>query len=58
MMFGEDYFFRNEARRLGFEVHVLPQARTVHTGSYDFVLNMPAIASLGSAPEQPTKEAA
>jgi hypothetical protein len=49
-LYGEDYFFCNEARRLGFEVHVLPQARTVHTGSYDHVLNMSAIASLGSAP--------
>jgi hypothetical protein len=48
-MVGEDYFFCNEARRLGFETHVLPQARTTHTGSYDYVLNMPAIASLGAA---------
>jgi hypothetical protein len=57
MLFGEDYFFSNKARRLGFEVYVLPQARTVHTGSYDYVLNMPAIVSLGSAPGQPAKEA-
>lgn len=50
MLFGEDYFLCNEARRLGFEVCVLPQARTVHVGNFDYVLNMPAIVSLGSAP--------
>ena len=53
-MYGEDYFFCAEARRLGFEVHVLPQARTVHTGSHDFILNLPALASLGSASEPAT----
>jgi hypothetical protein len=58
MMCGEDYFFCNEARRLGFEVCVLPSARTIHTGSYDHVLNLSAIASLNSASGQPAKEAA
>jgi hypothetical protein len=52
-MVGEDFFFCNEARKLGFETWVLPNARTVHTGSADYVCNMPALASLGNAPEQP-----
>jgi hypothetical protein len=49
-MVGEDFFFCNEARKLGFETWVLPNARTAHTGSADYICNMPALASLGSAP--------
>jgi hypothetical protein len=49
-MVGEDFFFCNEARKLGFETWLLPSARTVHTGSADYICNMPAIASLGSVP--------
>jgi hypothetical protein len=47
----EDFFFVDHARALGFETYVLPQARTVHVGSHDYVLNMAALASLGKAPE-------
>jgi hypothetical protein len=49
-MVGEDYHFCNEAHKLGFETFVLPSARTVHTGSADYICNMPAIASLSGVP--------
>jgi hypothetical protein len=45
----EDFWFCDQARRLGFETFVLPLARTTHAGSYDFVLNLPALASLSAA---------
>jgi len=50
-MYGEDYFFCDEARKVGFETYVLPQARTIHTGSHDFILNFSALASLGAMPQ-------
>jgi hypothetical protein len=45
----EDFWFCDQARRLGFQTFVLPSARTTHTGSYEFVLDLPALASLGAA---------
>jgi hypothetical protein len=44
----EDFFLSAKARELGFETWILPNARTVHTGNFDFVLNLPARASFGS----------
>jgi hypothetical protein len=43
----EDFFFVDAGRAVGFETYVMPQARTVHTGSHNFVCNMTALASLG-----------
>jgi hypothetical protein len=42
----EDWFFCDAARKQGFGVFAFGKERTVHTGTYDFVLNLPAIASL------------
>jgi len=54
----EDFFFCDAARKSGFEVYALGKERTIHTGAYDFILNLPAIAALGAPPVQPAKEAA
>jgi len=43
----EDYQFCADAALLGFRTFVLPTARTLHTGTFDHILNMAAIASLG-----------
>jgi hypothetical protein len=51
----EDYFFCDHALELGFQTFVLSSARTAHTGSYPYLLNLRAITSLGGAP---VKEAA
>src|ERR1051325_2949205 len=49
----EDYFFMDHAREAGFETWILPGARTVHSGNFDFVLNLPAVASLGVQGDKP-----
>jgi hypothetical protein len=44
----EDYYFEEDARRLGFETFLIPSAQTLHIGSYEFTMNVPAVASLGA----------
>ena len=46
----EDFFFCDEVHKAGYEIFALASERTLHTGSFDFALNMRAIASLGNAP--------
>ena len=41
----EDFFFADEARKIGHDSFVLASERTFHTGEYDFIMNLPAIAS-------------
>ena len=53
-MLSEDYFFCTEARKLGIKVWLVPDAVTSHVGTFDYLMNCPAIASLGP----PSKEAA
>jgi hypothetical protein len=45
----EDFFFCNVASELGFGTWVFPMARTIHTGSFDYVLNLPAGLDLARA---------
>lgn len=45
----EDFYFCTEVRKHGFEVWALASERTSHFGTYNFSLNMQAIASLGAA---------
>jgi hypothetical protein len=58
---GEDHGFCEESARLGFSTFLLPMAVTRHTGSYDYVMDMSAVASADAAlksnesVEQPTK---
>ena len=44
-MVSEDFFFADAARKIGHESFVLASERTCHTGEYDYILNLPAIAS-------------
>jgi hypothetical protein len=46
---GEDYGFCEESARLGFSTFLLPLAVTRHTGSYDYVMDMSAVASADAA---------
>jgi len=46
----EDYFFCDSVNELGLEVWTLPMARTLHSGNFDYVLNLPAICSLPEPP--------
>jgi hypothetical protein len=39
----EDYFFCQAAAAAGFEVVALLNARTTHTGTFEYVMNLPAI---------------
>jgi hypothetical protein len=41
----EDQFFNDEARKIGYESYALAAERTYHVGTYDFVLNLPLVAS-------------
>jgi hypothetical protein len=43
---GEDYSFIEDARSAGFETYLIPWAQTVHSGSYEYRVNIPAVASL------------
>jgi len=45
----EDFWFCDEAARLGFKTYILPQAVTRHTGTHDFVLDMGAVAALSAS---------
>jgi hypothetical protein len=45
----EDYGFCEESGRLGFGTFLLPMAVTRHTGSYDYVMDMSAVASADAA---------
>jgi hypothetical protein len=59
----EDFFFCDQVHKHGFGIFGFGRERTVHTGNYDYVLNLPAIASLGSVPvamseKNPTEGAA
>jgi hypothetical protein len=45
----EDFYFCTEVRKHGFEVWALASERTSHFGTYNFSLNMHALASLGAA---------
>ena len=47
----EDYFFVKEAYKLGFETFLIPWAKTIHSGSFEYVMDLPAIASLSAKPE-------
>jgi hypothetical protein len=49
-MVSEDFFFADAARKLGHESFVLASERTFHTGEYDFIMNLPLIASHPQAP--------
>jgi hypothetical protein len=57
----EDYGFCEESARLGFGTFLLPMAVTKHTGSFDYLMDMSAVASADAALksndsiEQPTK---
>jgi hypothetical protein len=44
----EDFFFCEAASELGFGTWVFPMARTVHTGSFDYVLNLTAGLEFGA----------
>ena len=41
----EDQFFNDEARKIGYESYALAAERTYHVGTYDFILNLPLVAS-------------
>jgi hypothetical protein len=43
----EDFFFVEEARRLGFETYLVPNAVTGHIGSFEFIQNLPLLATTG-----------
>lgn len=43
----EDYFFEEDARRLGFETFLIPWGQTLHVGTHEFTMNVQAVASLG-----------
>jgi hypothetical protein len=49
-MVSEDFFFADAARKLGHESFVLASERTYHTGEFDYVMNLPLIASHPQAP--------
>lgn len=48
----EDYFFVQAARELGFETILLPWAQTGHSGTFEFRMNISAIAALDAAKAQ------
>ncbi len=48
-LLSEDYAFCEESARLGFGTFLLPMAVTRHTGSYDYVMDMSAVASADAA---------
>jgi hypothetical protein len=48
-LLSEDYAFCEESSRLGFGTFLLPLAVTRHTGSFDFVMDMSAVASAEAA---------
>jgi len=43
----EDYFFVQEARKIGFQTYVVPNAVTGHVGAYEYKLNLPLVAASG-----------
>jgi len=43
----EDFFFVEEARKLGFESYLLPSAATGHIGSFEYRMNLPLVAKTG-----------
>ncbi len=49
-MVSEDFFFADAARKIGHESFVLASERTYHTGQFDFIMNLPLIASHPHAP--------
>jgi len=57
-MLSEELFFCQAARKLGIEIFVVPNAVTSHIGSFSYLMNLPAVASLNPVLEQPVKEAA
>jgi hypothetical protein len=42
----EDFFFAEEANKLGLETYLLPFARTVHSGTFQYEMNIPSIVAL------------
>jgi hypothetical protein len=46
----EDQFFNDAAREIGYESYALAAERTYHVGTYDFVCNLPLVASHPHAP--------
>jgi hypothetical protein len=52
----EDFFFCEAAAELGFGTWVLPMARTVHTGTFDYVLNLPAGLALAQEHAKSTRK--
>jgi hypothetical protein len=43
----EDYFFIQEARKIGFEVYMIPSARTIHTGTFEYETNLKLQQEIG-----------
>jgi len=43
----EDYYFEEDAKRLGFETFLIPWAQTLHVGSHEFTMNVQAVAMAG-----------
>ena len=43
----EDFFFVEEARRLGFETYLLPQAITKNVESFEYTMNLGFLAASG-----------
>src|SRR6185369_12684062 len=44
----EDFFFLEQVRRAGFETFVLPWVSTVHSGAFNYQMDIPAVASLSN----------
>jgi len=45
----EDYWFAAKAKKLGFETYLLPWAQTMHCGSFQYLMNFPALVALDKA---------
>jgi hypothetical protein len=45
----EDYWFEEDARKLGFQSYLLPSAVTGHIGSFQYMMNAPVMAASGLA---------
>jgi hypothetical protein len=43
----EDYFFIQEARKIGFEVFMLPSVKTIHTGPFEYETNLKLQQEIG-----------
>jgi hypothetical protein len=41
----EDFFFTDASKKIGYDSFVLASERTYHTGEFDYIMNLPLIAS-------------